>query len=447
MSGGTLGVRVRRARAAWKARVAVVALLAALLPAPRPVAASAIGDLVLKGYRRDLKSCQRKWKGVLGRCKQAANPTLKNNCGIPRPTTTTSTTTTTTTLAPTCPASTVTTTTTTSTTVKGCDTVVSWADCGPADRGCTCHHRKDGSFGDYVCADVGPRVRPTYVCIGGCSTDQDCVDCSDDQNAICIGGASGEPPRGACVSRCDTPSPTVRTKLAPHADAAAGCGKGTICRTAIESGFANCKATARGKWQAIAQVCRAAKKAKNRAACTQAIKAGYASTVANVAVRPAITCPDGFPVDCGTGVCCPADFPVCCTQTKCCPGDFPVCGTDDVCHQDVSPTTTTTTSSLPDCGTPTTTVPGGGACQSYGDQCSPDHCLGLPAGECSVHCPGGDLVCIGFVAVYSDCTSDADCPPKDDPALFDNTICITRGSETDPETCSTLKGVCSKPCS
>jgi len=183
--------------------LAVLALLAAtLLPAPRPAAASKIAALITKGYQRDLKKCQRKWKGLLASCKQASNPTLKTNCGIARPTTTTSTSTSTTAPPPTCPAPTVVTTSTTSTTVQGCDNVISWAACGPPDKGCTCHHVNNGSFGDYVCADVGPRVRPSYACFETCSTDQDCVDCSQDSAAFCIGGASGEPPRGACATRC-----------------------------------------------------------------------------------------------------------------------------------------------------------------------------------------------------------------------------------------------------
>src|SRR5581483_2278806 len=266
----------------------------------------------------------------------------------------------------------------------------------------------------------------------------------DDETAVCIGGVAHEPPRGACVSRCQMPSPSVRAELAPgpHAQAATGCGKGTICRTAIEGSFANCKASARAKWQAIAGACKAAKHAKNLAACRPATADGYASTVASVrvgraAVHPDITCPDGFPIDCGTGVCCPADFPVCCTQTKCCPSDFPVCGTDDVCHQDVgaTTTTTTTTSTEPDCGGPTTTIQAG-ECLSALDDCHLSGCNIFPSGVCVVRCDGGTLFCAGGVTSFEVCTTDADCPPAGLPQLVNATICVTPGSLTDTSSCA-----------
>ena len=187
-------------------RLVVLALLGtALLLAPRPAAASKIGELITKGYKRDLKSCQKKWKGILAQCKKAENPTLKNNCGLPKPTTTSTSTTTTSTAAPlpVCPGSTASTSSTTTTTIPTCDTPVSWAPCGASERGCTCHHVNGGASGDYVCADVGPRVRPTYTCILPCSTTQDCFDCTEDPADVCIGGASGEPPRGACVHKCE----------------------------------------------------------------------------------------------------------------------------------------------------------------------------------------------------------------------------------------------------
>ena|SRR2546427_164226 len=241
------------------------------------------------------------------------------------------------------------------------------------------------------------------------------------------------------------------------AETPGGCTKGTICRQLIENGYKTCQMNARDKWKGILAQCKAAKRAKNTTACLQAIQNGYHTTFANGALRPEVSscpvgttdcgtgscCPSGYPICEPSGICCPTGFPVDCS-TFCCPSDFPICGGDGLCHQPPATTTTTTTT--------TTTMPSSctipNSCMAPGEICSTSGCLGFPSGGCEAHCStGSGFVCIGLVASYSSCTTDADCPPSD-PALHNDTICIATGYDPqNPLMCSqSYPGNCAEPC-
>jgi hypothetical protein len=214
----------------------------------------------------------------------------------------------------------------------------------------------------------------------------------------------------------------------------ADCKQGTICRKLIQNGFKTCQKNIQNKWRAIRNVCKAAKRAKNSALCLRAIAIGF-QTAATESVAAA-DCPPGYPNVCDD-VCCPDGFPVCPSQSGCpdvcCPGDHPVCGDDKLCYQQPGATTTTIVNSCP---IPTTTLPSTG-CANSGDICSTSGCSGLPSGSCSLRCPGrSEFACIGFVASFSTCTSDSDCPAE-------NPLCVGRGSD---DTCTPPGGICAAPC-
>jgi hypothetical protein len=243
-------------------------------------------------------------------------------------------------------------------------------------------------------------------------------------------------------------------------EASGDCKRGTVCRQLIEDGYKDCLRTIRDKWRGIRDQCKRAKAAHDPASCVQAIRDGYQATRTEaVAPVPNVACPPGYPVDCGNGTCCPSEFPICepnnlcCSAaypvpcgTFCCPSDYPICGNDGLCHQ---PAVTTTTTTMPTSCTRPPPPPSG--CSLVGDTCSRDGCLGLPSGGCESHCSGGGgsggFACIGYVASYSSCMSDADCPPAD-PALHDDTVCISTGYDpANPLGCSaTYPGLCAQPC-
>ena len=133
--------------------------------------------------------------------------------------------------------------------------------------------------------------------------------------------------------------------------------------------------------------------------------------------------------------------PVC--QQPACPGSM--CKTD---HSGMcAPTTTTTTTTSTSTTTTTTTLPLG-SCTAPGEICSTGGCLGLPSGGCEAHCStGSGFVCIGYVASYNYCLTDADCPPSD-PAFHNFTICEASGFDPqNPLMCSqSYPGNCAEPC-
>lgn len=184
-------------------RLVVIFLLLSLAAYVTPALAATASELIQKGYARDLKRCKAKWQALLKLCQAHPDPTLENNCGIPRPTTTSSTSTTTTT-EPT--STTLFCTTTTTTTTLGCDLHSRvWSPCGPPDRGCTCHHFPGGQNYEFICVDAGIKVRPTYLaCFVPVGSHQECRECLNDENntsIVCIKGQD-EPPLGACVDLC-----------------------------------------------------------------------------------------------------------------------------------------------------------------------------------------------------------------------------------------------------
>jgi len=185
-------------------RLVTICLLMSLGAYVSPALGVTAKELIQKGYARDLKRCKAKWQALLKLCLAHPDPTIANNCGVPRPTTTSSTSTTTTTEPSTSTAYCAPTTTTTT---LGCDDAKTrvWSPCGPPDRGCTCHHFPGGQNYQFICVDVGIQVRPVYLpCPIPVNSDQECRDCLDDANntnIACIKGQD-EPPLGACVELC-----------------------------------------------------------------------------------------------------------------------------------------------------------------------------------------------------------------------------------------------------
>lgn len=240
------------------------------------------------------------------------------------------------------------------------------------------------------------------------------------------------------------------------APAGADCKKGTICRTLIENGYAHCKQNARARWRGVQAACKAAKRAKNPAACFQAITDAFNAGVANTRAETKVICPPGatacgtgccpteFPFCESSGICCPTGFPVDCA-TFCCPSDFPFCGAGD-CHSTVP--TTTTTLAPTSCTLPPP-PPGDDACRAPGETChSAQGCDGFPVGGCESRCAGGGFACIRLTAIYSKCTTDADCPPKDQgPGFETSTICVPPFYNDDNTfSCTQGSGHCAQPC-
>lgn len=189
-----------------------IGLLTALCAYAPPASASKASEqalrLIKKGYARDLKRCRAKWQALLKLCQEHPDPTVANNCGIPRPTTTSSTSSTSTTSTTETSTSTAYCAPPTTTTTLGCNDAKTrvWSPCGPADRKCTCHHFPGGQNYQFICADVGDQYRPVYLpCLQlTVSSDQECRECLNEEtntNIVCIKGQD-EPPRGACVELC-----------------------------------------------------------------------------------------------------------------------------------------------------------------------------------------------------------------------------------------------------
>jgi hypothetical protein len=172
-------------------------------PALASRASQQAAQLIKKGYARDVKRCKAKWRALRELCRAHPDPTIANNCGIPRPTTTSTTTTT----EPTTTSILCTTIPTTTTTTLGCDLHSRvWSPCGPPGKGCTCHHFPGGANYQFICVDVGVQVQPVYLpcAMPVVSSDQECRDCLNEENntnIVCIKGDE-EPPRGACVELC-----------------------------------------------------------------------------------------------------------------------------------------------------------------------------------------------------------------------------------------------------
>jgi len=188
-------------------RLVVICLLTSLgayvPPALASKASQQAAQLIKKGYQRDLKRCKAKWRALLKLCVAHPDPTIANNCGIPRPTTTTTTTTT----EPTTTSILCATTSTTTTTTLVCEPHSRvWDPCGAPDKGCTCHHYPGGANYQFICVDAGSQPQPSYLpCLAlTVNSDQECRDClNEETNAsiVCIKGQD-DPPRGACVTLC-----------------------------------------------------------------------------------------------------------------------------------------------------------------------------------------------------------------------------------------------------
>jgi hypothetical protein len=192
------------------AGLALLLLAESLTVPPARAACGKACQLILRGYKRDRAGCRKKWQGFLEQCKSAGDPNPSNGCGFlttsSTSTSTTSTTSTSTTEPPpVCVPTTTVSTSTSSTTYPPCSSSSAiWARCGSPDRNCSCHHANEGASYDRTCVEAGTQAVPVYQPCDGCSTNQDCKDCLNDQQAtdVCIKGP-GDPPLGACVPICE----------------------------------------------------------------------------------------------------------------------------------------------------------------------------------------------------------------------------------------------------